>query len=99
MLIPRFTIRWSLVLTTAMAVFFIAVRSAREGENWALAFVAFVALALVVFLIYGFGFLCSFLASRVLNDFFPKQENQNPFVVEGQFPPQAIPKNPMPDQE
>ncbi len=99
MLIPRFTIRWSLALTTVMAVFFIALRNARAGETWALAIVAFSALALVVFLIYGLGFLCSYFASRFVNDFFPKQENQNPFVVEGQFPPQVVPKNPVRDQE
>lgn len=99
MLIPRFSIRWTLALTSVMAVFFIAVRNAREGETWALAIVAFAVLALAVFLVYGFGFLCSYLASRVLNDFFPKQKSQNPFVVEGQFPPQAVPKNPTRDQE
>jgi len=99
MLIPHFTIRWTLTFTTVMAVFFIAVRNASEGKTWALAIVALAAMTVAVFLVYAFGFLCSYLASRLLNDLFPKRENQNPFVVEGQFPPQAVPKNPVGDQE
>lgn len=94
MLLPRFSIRWTLGLTTAMAVFFVAVRAARQGTDWAIAIVAVICLALVIFSLYGIGFLFAVFTNALLRQVSPKQVNQNPFVVEGQFPPQDIPKNP-----
>lgn len=98
MLLPRLSIRWILGLMTVMAVLFVAVRQAAGGAEWAIAFVAFVVLTLAVFILYGLSFLVAYGSNTILKAVSPKQQSQNPFVVEGQYPPQVVPKNPVQDQ-
>ena len=98
MLFPRFSIRWTLGLMTVSAVLFVALREAASGTEWAIAFVSFVVLGICMFLFYALSFMVAYGANALLRAVSPKPENQNPFVVEGQYPPQAVPKNPVQDQ-
>ena len=99
MLIPRLTIRWILGLMTAMALLFMTLRQAMEGTVWAVACMAFIALAVGIFVIYGLSFLVAYGANGLLKSVSPQRETHNPFVVEGQYPPQQVPKNPVQDQQ
>ena len=99
MLLPRLSIRWGLGLMTVMAVFFVAVRQAADGEEWAVAFIAFTILGLATFILYGLTFLVAYWSNSVLKAIAPKSKTQSPFVVEGQYPPQVVPKNPVQNQE
>lgn len=98
MLIPRLSIRWLFCLTTVLAVLFVALRQAASGTEWAVAFVAFVILGLTIFVLYGLSFLVAYGSNAILKTISPPQKNHNPFVVEGQYPPQQVPKNPVQDQ-
>ena len=65
MLIPRFSLRWLLLLMTAFAVFFLVMRWAGQGSHWAVGTVtAVIALALAM-LIYGVFFGLAFLLSGI----------------------------------
>lgn len=99
MLIPRLSLRWILGSTTALAVFFMALRQAANGTDWAIALVILVALATGIFLLYGVTFLVAYGANNILKSVSPEKTAASPFVVEGQYPPQQIPRNPIRDQE
>ena len=93
MLLPKFTIRWILGAMFCVALLFVVARQAIGGEPWAISIVAVVGLTTLIFFLYGLSFLGSYAMLRVLRRYFPPVENQNPFAVEGQFPPQQVPKN------
>lgn len=81
----------------AMSVLFVAMRQAMDGQVAALALMAAVGLAVGTFLLYGLAFLAAYGANRMLQSLSPKRAAQSPFVVEGEFPPQQVPKNPVQD--
>jgi hypothetical protein len=63
MLVPRFTIRWLLLLTTVSAVFFLVVTHAVRGDAWAVAVSLAVANLMVAFLVYGAVFGTAWLVA------------------------------------
>lgn len=92
MLLPRFSIRWILTLTAVSGVLFVIVRQALLAKTWAIACSAIMAFVIAIFLMYGGMFLLAYWlakATRMLN---PEAKPSNPFIVEGQYPPQQIPK-------
>lgn len=97
MLLPRFSIGWTLLLTTVLGSLFVVVRQAFLGQQWAMAVSAVLALGLVVFLVYGAAFLSAYGLARLTRTLNPHKETKNPFVIEGEYPPQMVPKNPYGD--
>lgn len=93
MLLPRFSIRWVLLLTVVVAVLLLIVRQANQGELWAMAFTSGLLLLVGSFLFYGAVFALVYAIAWLMRLAYPPEEAENPFVVEGQYPPQAVPKN------
>lgn len=92
MLIPRFSIRWILLLTAVLGILSVVVRQAFLAKGWAIACSALMGFVVLVFLMYGGMFMLAYWlakATRMLN---PPEKTSNPFIVEGQYPPQQIPK-------
>ena len=98
MLLPRFSIRWVLLLTTVLALLSAVMRQAYFGQQWAIAVTAVLVFLLAVFLSYAAAILSAYTLARATRTLHPPNKNPNPFVVQGQFPPQMVPKNPHGDQ-
>lgn len=92
MLLPRFSIRWILIFTTTLSVLFVVVRQAFLQQHWAMAVSATLAFSIVIFLIYGAMFLAAYALARATRTLQPPKAPANPFIVEGEFPPQLVPK-------
>jgi hypothetical protein len=90
MLIPRFTIRWLLLLTTVCGVFFLVVTLAVRGQAWAIAVSMAVACLAVCFLGYAVFFGLAFLVARVVAMLRPAPARDTPFST-AERPPQIIP--------
>ena len=99
MLLPRFSIRWMLLLTTVLAVLSVVVRQATLGSSWAIALTATVALSAAIFLLYGVMFLLACGLASLTRTLKPPQQPENPFVIEGQYPPQDVPRNPYGNEQ
>lgn len=95
MLLPRFSIRWILVFTTSVSLLFVVIRQAFLQEKWAIAFSATLAFTIAIFLIFGAMFLAAYALARATRTLKPPKAPANPFVVEGEFPPQQVPKRPF----
>lgn len=93
MLLPRFSIRWILLFTTVVCVLFVVVRQAFLQQPWAIAISATLAFTVAVFLSFGAMFLAAYALARATRALKPQQKPSNPFIVDGQYPPQMIPKN------
>lgn len=93
MLLPRFSIRWILIFTTVICVLFVVVRQAFLEQMWAIAISATLAFAVVIFLSFGVMFLAAYALARATRSLKPEQKPSNPFIVDGQYPPQMVPKN------
>jgi hypothetical protein len=90
MLIPRFSLRWLLVLTTVCAVFFLIMRWANQGSHWAVGIVTGVtALALAV-LVHAAIFALAFVLSWLIGLVRPSSPGRSPFATDA-LPPQVIP--------
>lgn len=92
MLLPRFSIRWVLLLTTVCSIlFFVAARAVR-GQAWAIAFTAAVVFCVASFLLFGVNFLSAYALARATRSLNPPEKPHNPFIHEGAYPPQVVPK-------
>ena len=94
MLVPRFTIRWVVWLTTVLALLFVVVRQAFLEADWAIAMSVVFLLVAGIFLFFGVTFVLAYGLARFTRTLTPPQAPENPFVVEGQYPPQEVPRNP-----
>ena len=90
MLIPRFTLRWLLMLTTVCAVFSLIVRFAGQGQHWAVAVVTAVMTLAVAMLIYGTVFSLAFVLNLVFRFVRPRSMPASPFATDT-LPPQVLP--------
>ena len=90
MLIPRFTIRWLLLLTTVSAVFFLVVTCAVRGDAWAVSISLGVVSLAVAFLVYGAFFGAAWLVASVVGLFREGSPRKTPFAT-AEPPPQIIP--------
>lgn len=94
MLIPRFSIRWVLLLTTFCAVLFIVMAQAVRGRTWAMAITGAVAFVGFTFILYAASFLSAYALAQGTRTLNPPEKSQNPFIREGAYPPQMVPKGP-----
>jgi hypothetical protein len=69
MLIPRFSLRWLLGLTTVSALISLVLSFAVRGQPWALGFTAGLWCLVVVFLLYVFAFLAAWLIANTKSAF------------------------------
>lgn len=93
LLIPHFSIRWILALTGVAGMLAVVVRQAYLQKIWAIAFTAIMALVAGIFLAYGATFVLAYFLAKATRSLNRAAKPSNPFVVEGQYPPQMIPKN------
>jgi hypothetical protein len=81
MLIPRFSIRWLLGLTTFSAVVSLVLASAVRGRPWALGFMAGVWCLVIVALLFVGSFLAAWFVAQVRGVFsVPTGSGENPFI-------------------
>ncbi len=90
MLIPRFTIRWLLLLTTVCGFFFFVLAAAVRGSAWAGAISIAVAGLVAAFILYaaffGFAYILASLFGLARN----RSTEGTPFAT-AKPPPQIIP--------
>lgn len=92
MLIPRYSIRWVLLLMVACALLFFVFAQAVRGQVWAMAISGAVAFAFVCFVLFGVAFLSAYALARATRTLNPPEQPHNPFVSEGALPPQIVPR-------
>jgi hypothetical protein len=90
MLIPRFTIRWLLSLTTVAAVFSLVVHLALQGRAWAISVSVTVAGLALAFFLYGVFFAVAYLAASFQGLFRGRPMDESPFAT-AEPPPQLVP--------
>jgi len=90
MLIPRFSVRWLMLLTTVCAVFFLVMRYAALGRFWAIGLVATVSTLVLAMLVYGLLFSLAFVLAGLLRMVRPSSPTASPFATDS-LPPQVIP--------
>ena len=90
MLIPRFSLRWLLLLTTVCAVFFLIVRMAGQGQHWAVGIVTGVTALALAMLVYGVFFSLAFVLTGLIRRVRPGSPPSSPFATDS-LPPQVIP--------
>lgn len=89
MLIPRFSIRWILIVTTLCAVLALVVARADRGSDAAMAIVIAVATAATALSLFGILFLVCLGLSRVTRLARPAPPGRSPFATDS-LPPQVI---------
>ena len=97
MLIPRFSIRWLLAMTSVCALFSYVVAQAVAGAQWALAMTASLSLVATCFLLYAVAFLIAYGLARFTRSLRSNDAPQTPFASDEQLPPQIIPKRIYPE--
>jgi hypothetical protein len=90
MLIPRFTIRWLLMLTTVCAVFFAMVALALRGHFWALGMSLGVGSLIFTFACYGGVFGVAYVLASLAAASRRPPSGGTPFATAAP-PPQIIP--------
>lgn len=90
MLIPRFTIRGLLLLTTVCGVFFAVLTAALRGQIWAAAVSIAVAAVALAFIVYGLLFLWAYVWAGIFGLGRSQSRGASPFASAGP-PPQLIP--------
>ena len=90
MLIPNFSIRWLLGITTSAAFFFLIVNFARSGHKWAFGLSAAIAFGLLLFVFFALMFFFCYWLTRVTRIAQPKPKPISPFATDT-LPPQIIP--------
>ena len=90
MLIPRFSVRWLMLLTTVCAVFFLVMRYAALGRFWAIGLVATVSTLVLAMVVYGLLFSLAFVLAGLLRMVRPSSPPASPFATDS-LPPQVIP--------
>lgn len=99
MLVPQFSIRWVLLFMTVGGLVFTIVRQAFLGELWAIAVTSTLLLGVATLVAFGAAFAAAYGLARATRSVFPPQKSENPFVVDGQFPPQEVPVNPFANEQ
>ncbi len=94
MLIPRFSLRLMLGVTTASACFFYLVMRAMRGQHWALGTSIAIGSLLLAMLLHVFFFGLAWLLSLILRPFQSQPIRSSPFAAAG--PPEQVipPTNP-----
>ena len=90
MLIPRFTIRWLLLLMTVSSLFFFVVSLAVRGQAWAIAVSISVGSLLLAFVAYGLVFGLAALVASMRAVVRPAPRSGSPFAS-AEPPAQIIP--------
>ena len=90
MLIPRFTLRWLMLLMAVSGVFFLIVAQAVRGQAWAMGVSLAGAGLLLSFLVYGALFGLAYLLASVLGLFRQPVPVSTPFATT-QPPVQMVP--------
>jgi hypothetical protein len=90
MLIPRFTIRWLLLLMTVSSFFFFILSFAVSGQAWAIAVSLSVGSVLLAFLCYAAVFGSAALIASVQARMRPAARCETPFAT-AEPPAQIIP--------
>lgn len=91
MLIPRFTLRWLLVLTTICGGLSLVLSYAMQGHEWAIAISVMLAAVPLLFLLHAFAFTAAWGFSQVANALTGmayKPKGVSPFATAG--PPKQI---------
>jgi hypothetical protein len=94
MLIPRYSLRWLLGLTTLCAVVSLVLASAVRGEVWAVGVIAVLASAVLLAGLHVGTFLAAWMLSLFERATFSKlpQEGGSPFATtDSPFGPAAVP--------
>ena len=91
MLIPRFTIRRLLWITTLCSVFFLGVSLGARGHVWAASISAAVVSVATAFLFYAVFFAATWLVSRVVFAAAGRHEAGSPFAQHSP-PPRIVPE-------
>lgn len=90
MLVPTFSIRWLLGITTISAFFFLVVNFAIAGHTWAYCAATAIVVFALAFMFYGLMFLFAFWMTRITRLARPKPKPSSPFATDT-LPPQIIP--------
>lgn len=90
MLIPRFTIRWLLVLMTVSGFFFLLVGFGVRGHSWALAISLAIFSVVFAFACYFVFFLGAFFFASLFGIVQRPKSAESPFATE-RPPPQLVP--------
>jgi hypothetical protein len=90
MLLPRFSLRLLLGLTTVCGVFFLVVLEATRGRAWAIAGTAAVAGLLLTLFFYAAIFVMAWVLAAVWTRLVRRPVMRSPFAAAGP-PPQLIP--------
>jgi hypothetical protein len=89
MLVPNFSIRWLLGMTTAAAFFFLVVNFAIAGQTWAYCAATAIVFLMLAFVFYGIMFFFAFWLTQVTRFAQPKPKPTSPFATDS-LPPQII---------
>ena len=87
MLIPQFSLRWLLALTTVCAVVFSIVGLAVRGSQWAVAVSVGIGSAVVVIVIYGLVFALVWVFSVVMSAWGRRRIGSTASPFQSEFPP------------
>ena len=90
MLVPRFSLRWLLLLMTGFSVFFLVVRFAARGHHWAVGLVVAACTMVLSVLVYGLFFSVAYLLAGLLRIVRPVAPPASPFATDS-LPPQVVP--------
>ncbi len=99
MLIPRFSIRWILAFTVACAVVSFIVAHSIDGNHWAMAVTAALAVIVGCFLLFAVTFLMAYGLTRFTRFVQPPEGPKSPFASQDQLPRQLVPRNPYSDEQ
>lgn len=89
MLIPRFSIRWLLLLTTVCAAFFFFLTFAVRGEAWAMGVTIGVGSLSIVFMVHALFFMAVWVMTEVVGQAEQTRRIESPFATE-KPPPQIV---------
>ncbi len=89
MLIPRFSLRSLLLITTFSACFCYVLMMAKQGQVWALAITLAAASLVLVFLVQVVLFAVAWSLSQIMRQSFGRQVTRSPFATDAP-PPQWI---------
>lgn len=90
MLIPRFSIRSLLLVTTVCALVFLVFRLALKEHSWAVGLSVTILCMVGAFVLYGSLFLVSLAVVRFTSLAKPPERHESPFATD-RLPPQVIP--------
>jgi hypothetical protein len=83
-LIPQFSLRWLLGLTTVCAFLFAVLGTAARGHAWAIGISVGMGAVVLMALVYAFFFACIWVASAVVRG--PRAVDRGPGSEEGESP-------------